>query len=216
MLDLTATLTAFTTLFVIIDPIGLSPLFLTLTRGYNPALRRRIAFRACGIALGILLVFALFGERILEVIGISMPAFRIAGGILLFLTALDMLFERRQTRRKDQAEGGQEEHQDDPSAFPLAIPLLAGPGAIATVILLVGEARSTLDVMLVIAVMILVLALVLVLFFLASPLEKALGKTGIAVATRLMGMLLAALAIQFILDGVAGFGAGLTIIRGGK
>lgn len=216
MTDLTALLTAFTTLFVIIDPIGLAPLFLAMTSGYDPAFRRRIALRACGVAFGILLVFALFGEGILEIIGISMPAFRIAGGILLFLTALDMLFERRQSRRRDQAEGGQEEHQDDPSVFPLAIPLLAGPGAIATVILLVGEARGPVDVIAVIGVMLIVVALVLTLFLLASPLEKALGHTGIAVTTRLMGMLLAALAIQFILDGITGFGAGLTIIRGGR
>lgn len=118
-------ITAFVSLFVIIDPIGLAPLFVALTTGMAPAQRRRIALRATGVAMGILLVFSFFGDALLSFIGISLPAFRIAGGILLFLTALDMLFERRQKRREDQA--GEEEDEEDPSVFPLAIPLIAGP-----------------------------------------------------------------------------------------
>src|SRR6056297_4212834 len=134
-------ITAFVTLFVIIDPIGMTPLFVALTQGMDSARRRSIALRACITAALILIAFAAFGEAVLGFIGISMPAFRIAGGILLFLTALDMLFERRSKRRKSQADED-EEDDDDPSVFPLAIPLIAGPGAIATIILLVGRGEG--------------------------------------------------------------------------
>ena len=126
-------ITAFATLFVVIDPPGLVPMFIALTRGMNAERRRAMALRACIIAALILLLFGLAGEAVLGFIGISMPAFRIAGGILLFLTALDMLFERRTQRR----EGQTADPDHDPSVFPLATPLIAGPGAIATMILLV-------------------------------------------------------------------------------
>lgn len=215
MTDLAALVTAFTTLFVIIDPIGLSPIFMAMTQGIRPAHRRRIATRAALTAFGVLLAFALFGEALLGFVGISMPAFRISGGVLLFITALDMLFERRQERREDRAEEADLLHQD-PSVFPIAIPLLAGPGSIATIILLTGAAQSTLDFLTIIAVLACVLLIAFTLFLLASQLERALGRTGIVVLTRIFGMLLAALAVQFILDGLAGFGEGLTIIRGGR
>ena len=198
-------ITAFVALFVVIDPIGLTPLFVALTTGMSSQKRRRIAIRATLVATGILLVFSIFGENILTFIGISMPAFRIAGGILLFLTALDMLFERRTRRREDQAE---EEVEDDPSVFPLAIPLIAGPGAIATVILLVGQTDGTAGYFAVLGVLAGVLALVFMMFLSASVLERLLGKTGITVVTRLLGMLLAALSVQFVLDGLMGFGLG--------
>src|SRR6056297_4190126 len=143
-MDVTFLITAFVTLFVIIDPVGMTPLFVALTQGMSPARRRAIALRACVTSALILIVFAAFGEAVLGFIGISMPAFRIAGGILLFLTALDMLFERRTKRRKSQADEAEEdEHSDDPSIFPLAIPLLAGPGSIATMILLAGQRPGT-------------------------------------------------------------------------
>jgi multiple antibiotic resistance protein len=135
-LDTAFLITAFVTLLVVIDPIGLSPLFIALTRGMTAAERRTVGIRACLIAAGLLTVFGLLGEGVLNFIGISMPAFQIAGGILLFLTALDMLFERRTQRR----EGQQATTADDPSVFPLAMPLIAGPGAMATMILLVGQA----------------------------------------------------------------------------
>lgn len=199
-------ITAFVALFVVIDPIGLAPLFVALTAGMSAQKRRAIAVRACVVAIGILLVFSIFGSSILTFIGISMPAFRIAGGILLFLTALDMLFERRQKRREDQAD--EDEPDDDPSVFPLAIPLIAGPGAIATVILLVGQTSDTIGYFSVMAVLLAVLALVFALFLSASALERLLGKTGITVVTRLLGMLLAALSVQFVLDGLQGFGLG--------
>ena len=137
-----------------------------------------------------------------------MPAFRVAGGILLFLTALDMLFERRTKRREDQSEGSEEDHREDPSVFPLAIPLIAGPGAIASVILLMGQRPGIEGTGMVLGVTGLVLLIVLGFFMTSGPIERALGKTGITVVTRLLGMLLAALSVQFVLDGLAAFGFG--------
>lgn len=203
-MDSAALITAFVTLFVIIDPIGLTPLFVALTQGLSPAERRSIALRSCLTAFGILALFAFFGEAVLGFVGISMPAFRIAGGVLLFLTALDMLFERRTKRREDQAD---EDDSPDPSVFPIAIPLVAGPGSIATVILLSGQlGAGVTGTMLVLAVAVAVLVVVLGMFLMAGALERILGKTGVNVATRLLGMLLAALAVQFILEGLRDFG----------
>lgn len=204
MIDAAFLITAFTTLFVIIDPIGLSPLFVALTQGATAAERRSIALRACAVAAVLLTLFAAFGEAVLGFIGISMPAFRVAGGILLFLTALDMLFERRSKRREDQAH----DERPDPSVFPLAIPLIAGPGSIATVILLTGQNPGLTGFLAVLGVMLSVLLLVLLFFLMSGMLERALGKTGINVVTRLLGMLLAALAVQFVLDGLKSFGLG--------
>lgn len=206
-MDPTFLITAFVTLFVIIDPVGMTPLFVALTQGMDTARRRAIALRACITAALILIVFAAFGEAVLGFVGISMPAFRIAGGILLFLTALDMLFERRTKRRQGQAhEAEEDDDSDDPSIFPLAIPLISGPGAIATVILLAGQRPGLEGLAWVIGVMLSVVLLVFLLFLTAGLLERALGRTGINVVTRLLGMLLAALAVQFVLDGLRGFG----------
>ena len=196
-------ITAFATLFVVIDPPGLVPLFIALTQGMDAEHRRHMARRACIIAFILLTLFGLLGEALLGFIGISMPAFRIAGGILLFLTALDMLFERRTQRR----EGQQADPDHDPSVFPLATPLIAGPGAIATMILLVGKSGDgwlgTVAVLGLLAGMI----VATYLFLLASPyLERLLGRTGTIVITRLLGMLLAALSVQFVIDGVRGTG----------
>ncbi|MBS4009623.1 MAG: MarC family protein [Roseovarius sp.] len=199
-------ITAFVTLFVIIDPIGMTPLFVALTQGMDSARRRAIAIRACATSALLLILFAALGEKVLGFIGISMPAFRIAGGLLLFLTALDMLFERRGQRRKGQADAAEEDDSDDPSIFPIAIPLIAGPGSIATVILLAGQMPGAEGLLWVIGVMLSVIALVFVMFLTSGLLERALGKVGINVVTRLLGMLLAALAVQFVLDGLRGFG----------
>ncbi|WP_299150140.1 MarC family protein [uncultured Tateyamaria sp.] len=204
MIDTAFLITAFVTMFVVIDPIGLAPLFVALTQGVPERQRRAIAMRACTIGMLILIVFALFGEAVLGFIGISMPAFRVAGGILLFLTALDMLFERRTKRREDQSEDA--DAQDDPSVFPLAIPLISGPGSIASVILLTGQKPGLEGLALVLAITALVLGVCLGLFLASSLLERALGKTGITVVTRLLGMLLAALSVQFVLDGLRNFG----------
>ena len=204
-MDTTFIITAFVTMFVVIDPAGLAPLFVALTQGMSSAARRAIALRACATAIGVLTMFALFGEALLEFVGISMPAFRVAGGILLFLTALDMLFERRTKRREDSAE--HDDHQD-PSVFPLGIPLLAGPGAIASIILLAGQKPGLEGLSIAIGVTLAVILLVLLLFLASNLLERALGRTGINVVTRLLGMLLAALAVQFVLDGLSDFGFG--------
>ncbi|MCK4711976.1 MAG: MarC family protein [Marinosulfonomonas sp.] len=197
-MDAAALITAFITLFVIIDPIGLAPLFVALTKGEAPAHRRGIAIRATLIAGGLLVMFGLFGEAVLGFAGISMPAFRIAGGILLFLTALDMLFERRTKRRKGQASAA-----NDPSVFPLATPLIAGPGSIATIILFTGQAGNDWAAIgAVMLVLLAVLALVFLFFLSAGVLERILGDTGTNVVTRLLGMLLAALSVQFVIDGI--------------
>ena len=202
-MDTAFLITAFATLFVVIDPPGLVPMFIALTTGMDNAHRATMARRACIIAFVMLTLFALLGESLLGFIGISMSAFRIAGGILLFLTALDMLFERRTQRR----EGQTPDPHHDPSVFPLATPLIAGPGAIATMILLMGQSGGgwvgTGMVLGLLALMI----LATYLFLLASPpLERMLGRTGTVVITRLLGMLLAALSVQFVIDGIKGTG----------
>ncbi len=196
-------ITAFVTLVVIIDPFGLAPLFVALTTGMEASRRRRIALVACLTAAAILLVFGLLGDAVLGFVGISMPAFRIAGGILLFLTALDMLFDRRSKRREDQSHAG----EDDPSVFPLAIPLIAGPGAIATMILLTGQQEGDMTWLVAVnLVMLGVLAVTFLFFMAAGPIERLLGPVGINVVTRLLGMLLAALSVQFVLDGLKASG----------
>jgi multiple antibiotic resistance protein len=205
-MDTAFVISAFVTLFVVIDPIGLTPVFIALTPGLAAQQRRAIAIRATVIAAGLLFLFAFLGEQVLGFIGISMPAFRIAGGILLFLTALDMLFERRTKRREDQADV---EDVPDPSVFPIAIPLIAGPGAIASIILLAGQAEGAIGMASVLGVMVAVLIIVFLLFLSAPLIERVLGKTGIVVVTRLLGMLLAALSVQFVLDGIRGFGLAL-------
>nr|WP_280520636.1 MarC family protein [Phaeobacter sp. J2-8] len=191
-------------MFVVVDPIGLTPLFVAMTQGMSPSLRRAIGIRACLVAVVLLALFGAMGEAVLGFIGISMPAFRVAGGILLFITALDMLFERRTKRRQDQADN--DDDHDDPSVFPLAIPLLAGPGSIASIILLTGEKPGIEGYFLVMGVLLAVIAIALLLFMAAGFLERLLGKIGIVVVTRLLGMLLAALAVQFVLDGLRAFG----------
>ncbi len=203
MPDPTFLIAAFVTLLVVIDPVSLAPLFVALTQGMSSAQRRAAGLRACVIAAGLLLVFGLVGEDLLRFIGISMPAFQIGGGVLLFLTALDMLFDRR-TRRRE----GHSDAVEDPSVFPLAMPLIAGPGAMAAMILLINQAgRDWGAIVAVNLIMLGVVALCFVLFLAAGLIERALGRTGTMVVTRLLGMLLAALSVQFVLDGLAAVGA---------
>lgn len=196
-------ITSFVTLFLIIDPLGLLPVFISLTQGRSAG-RYGVAGRATLIAVLILSVFGFAGESLLKFIGISMPAFRISGGLLLFLTAVEMLFNKRRQRRDKQAE---DTPHDDPSVFPLATPLIAGPGAMATMILLVGDMNDDPSrTLIVFAAMISVVAFTFLLFLTSGPVERLLGKTGINVITRLMGMLLAALSVQFVVDGLKGLG----------
>lgn len=201
-MDTAALVTAFVALFVVVDPIGMAPLFVALTPGADARARRAIAIRACLIGAGLLTLFGLLGEAVLGFAGISMPAFRIAGGMLLFLTALDMLFDRRAKRR-----GDQHAKDDDPSVFPLATPLIAGPGSIATMILLTGKQGADWAwIATVHGVMVAVVFLTVLLMLAAGSIERLLGTTGINVVTRLLGMLLAALSVQFVLDGFADYG----------
>lgn len=195
-------ISAFATLFVVIDPPGLVPLYIALTQGMEPERRMAMGRRACLIAFAILALFGLSGEAVLGFIGISIPAFRIAGGMLLFLTALDMLFERRTQRR----EGQLPDPDHDPSVFPLATPLIAGPGAITSMILLMGQAPEwpgKIAILVLLAVMIFATFLFLLA---APPIERLMGRTGTLVVTRLLGMLLAALAVQYVVDGIRGTG----------
>lgn len=202
-MDPTFAITAFFTLFVVIDPIGLAPMFVAITSGMNGKHRLRIALTSCLVAVFILTIFGLAGQKIIDSLGISLPAFRISGGLLLFLTALDMLFERRSARREEKADATSP--ADDPSVFPLAMPLIAGPGAMASMILLATGADWEVT-MTTLGVMATVVLLVFLLFLLASPIERLLGATGVVVTTRLMGMLLAALSVQFVLDGIQDLG----------
>jgi multiple antibiotic resistance protein len=196
-------LTVFVALFVTIDPVGVVPLFVALTQDMTPAERRRTAVLACLLAFGLLAFFGLAGEAILNGIGISMSAFRIAGGLLLFLIAIDMLFEKRTERRGRQAA----EARPDPTVFPLATPLIAGPGALAAMVLYAGQHPSPTGFLLLNLILGGVMVLCLVLFLAGDYIGRMLGRTGITVVTRLLGMLLAALAVQFVLDGLAEVGA---------
>ncbi|MGB3316207.1 MAG: MarC family protein [Albidovulum sp.] len=203
-MDVQFYITAFVTLFVIIDPLALTPLFVALTQGMEDRRRRQLALRSCLIAIFLLTLFGLLGDKILAVIGITMPAFKISGGILLFVTALDMLFERRTQRR----EGQHADPDHDPSVFPLATPLIAGPGAFTTMILLVNNspASGVAHTLAIHGVMIAVVAVSFLFFLAAGVIERAVGRTGLLVITRLLGMLLAALSVQFVVDGIRGTG----------
>jgi multiple antibiotic resistance protein len=196
-------LTAFAILFVMIDPIGLTPMFAALTAGFDQRRRLIITFRAVSVAALILCVFGLAGDALLEAVGISLPAFRISGGIMLFLLAVDMLFEKRTERREKRQD---EEHYNDPSIFPLATPLIAGPGAMATMILLISEHPGNTGAQAMVYLgMAAVLAICVVTFMATGLIERAIGPTGIKVLTRLFGTLLGALAVQFVLDGIGEF-----------
>jgi multiple antibiotic resistance protein len=197
-------LIAFTTYFATIGPADVAALFAALTPNNTPAERRAMAIRATLIATAILLAFALFGEAILRLFGISLPALRIAGGILLLLIAIDMVFGRPSggttTTSEENAEAALKE---DISVFPLATPLIAGPGAIGATILLVADAETNrLRVAIVILVMLGVLLLTFLLMLVATQVQRLLGVTGLHVVSRIVGVLLAALAVQFILDGI--------------
>ncbi len=192
---------SFITLLVVVDPLGLAPIFAALTRGTPKEYKREAAIRGTFLGAIILLVFALVGERLLEALGIGLPAFRIAGGALLFLTALDMVFGRSAGRSSSMQQQNDESHKTDISVFPLAIPLISGPGAITTVLLYTGG-RSVLEMVAFLGVLVVVLALVLFSLLLAPRVMGFFGDTSANVLSRVLGVLLAALAVQFILDGL--------------
>jgi multiple antibiotic resistance protein len=193
-------LSALVTLFVTIDPIGLAPMFLALTAGQTRAQRRRVAIRASLIAAGILIGASLVGEWLLEALGISLDAFRIAGGLLLFIIAFEMLFNRRQQRKTEQIETSDEvEHV---AAFPLAIPLMAGPGAISATILVAAQPAETVSLVWLEVIIIVIIGLSFLAFLSAEWIERALTRTGRIVLTRLLGLILGALSVQFVIDGI--------------
>lgn len=196
-------LSAFVTLFVVIDPPGCAPIYAGLTKGASPAQTRAMALRACLIAFAILIGFALFGENILGALHIELDAFRIAGGIMLFVIALDMVFEKRTQRREERAERvAATPEVEDVSVFPMAMPMLAGPGAIASVMLLTAKAEGLDQTLAVLGALAAVMVLTLLALVAASPLMKLFGSRVEAVITRLLGVLLAALAAQYVIDGV--------------
>ncbi len=204
-------LSSFVTLFVTIDPPGLAPLFLALTAGMSRAERAQVAMRATLIAFGVLLLFVLAGIAILSVFGITIQAFRIAGGVLLFFIAFEMIFEKRQERHQRSAERASADQIRSISVFPLAIPLIAGPGAISATILLSSAHPDVIGRATLIAAVIANLAIAWVVFFLAERFDRYLGETGRIVLTRLLGLILAALAVQFIADGVLAFAHGTSV-----
>jgi multiple antibiotic resistance protein len=194
---------ALVTLFVVVDPIGLVPAFLAATHGLPEKSRRKIAIKACIIAACILAGAALVGDWLLRNLGISLPAFRIAGGLLLFLVASEMVLGVRTERQSKEAEEALEEHVSNVAAFPLAIPLMAGPGALTATVLLAGQGRgSPLLLAGLVAVIIVVVAACFLAFYLSRRIARLLGVTGNAVSSRLLGVLLAALAVQYVIDGV--------------
>ena len=198
-----AYLNAFATLFVTIDPIGLMPIFLGLTSGMSRRDRNEIALRACVIAAVLLIVFTLFGSFILSVFGITLPAFRVAGGLLLFAIAVEMVFEKRQERQESAAERALSAEQIRSIAvFPLALPLIAGPSAISATILLTGSFDAVAGTLAVSAMVVAICALTFAIFVASSRIDRILGETGRMILTRLLGVLLAALAVQFVADGV--------------
>lgn len=200
-------LNSFVTLLVVVDPLGLAPIFAALTRGYADKRKREAAIRGTVLGAVILLLFAVVGNALLGTLGIGLPAFRIAGGALLFLLSLDMIFARPTgMRSRTVREQEEESYQDDISVFPLAIPLVAGPGSITTVLLYTGGGgiEQTVIFTVVLAV---VLLLTLISLLLAPRIMRLFGDTGANVFSRVLGVLLAALAVQFILDGIqASFG----------
>ncbi len=196
-------ISAFVTMVIVLDPIGLAPTFVAITHGLPRAAQRQVAIRASIIAAIILAGAALIGTELLNALGISLNAFRIAGGLLLFSIASEMVFGLRIQRQWETAEQALEEHVRNIAAFPLAIPLMAGPGAITAIVLLSGRAAGQpLWLAGLIGVAVLGVALCLLVFLAATRIEKLLGITGNVVLSRLLGVLLAALAVQFVVDGV--------------
>jgi multiple antibiotic resistance protein len=193
---------SFVTFFVIIDPPGCAPIFAGLTAGTNAVHRRAMAVRAVMVASIILLGFALFGEALLHALGISLNAFRIAGGIMLFLIALEMVFEKRTERREDRAEKVKAEDPVDISIFPMAMPMIAGPGSIASVMLLMAQSKGIEQSLVVLSAMLAVLLLCVLALLAAGPIMRIVGAKIEAVVSRLLGVLLAALAVQFVIDGI--------------
>ena len=196
-------ISALVTLVVVVDPLGLVPSYIAVTQGLPERARRTVALRACLIAAAILAGSALIGDWLLRTLSIGLPAFRIAGGLLLFSIASEMVFGVRIVRQSREAEDAIEEHVRNIAAFPLAIPLMAGPGAITATVLLAGRAGGDpMHLGVLLGVIAAVSALCFAVFALAARIARLLGTTASVVLSRLLGVLLAALAVQFVIDGV--------------
>ena len=203
-------LNAFVTLFVTIDPIGTAPIFLGLTAGIEASARRRVALRGALIGFAVLTLFALTGTAVLDAMGITIDAFRVAGGLLLFVTAFEMIYGRREERRARTSDAAREDPVADLSVFPLAIPLLAGPGAISATILLsseLGEAAGGrwIGAGVLVGLLLALMTLAALALVVAEALDRYFGRTGKLIVTRLLGVLLAALSVQYVADGVRAF-----------
>jgi len=195
-------ISALVTLMVVVDPIGLVPTFLGITTGLPDQARRAVALRASLIACCVLAGSALIGDWLLRALSIGLPAFRIAGGLLLFSIASEMVFGVRTVRQSQQAEEAVEERVRNIAAFPLAVPLMAGPGAITATILLAGRSNGDIErLALLLAIITVVIAVCFVVFLAATRVARLLGATGSVVLSRLLGVLLAALAVQYVIDG---------------
>ncbi|MBI3773422.1 MAG: MarC family protein [Gammaproteobacteria bacterium] len=194
---------AFVVLFIVIDPIGVAAIFAAMTHNVSPAVQRKTAILGTSIASGILITFFLIGDWLLQVLGIGIPAFRIAGGILLFLLAIDMVVARQSGLRtatdREQHEATQ---RTDLSVFPLAFPLIAGPGAMTTVLLMASSAETALTSTGLLSILVLVMSIMLVALLFAPKLMQLLGETGANVISRMLGLILASLAVQYVLDGI--------------
>ncbi len=197
---------AFITLFVLIDPPGCAPIYAGLTADASRAQTLSMALRASVIATGILVGFGLFGARLLAAMHIQLDSFRIAGGIMLFLIALDMVLDRNTERRSERAEAVKASRPvvKDVAVFPMAMPILAGPGSIAATMLLTARASGPTEMAVILAALVIVMAMAFVSMLAARPIIRLLGAQIEAVVTRLLGVLLAALAVQFVVDGLKG------------
>jgi len=196
-------LNAFATILVTIDPPGLAPLYLAVTRGMTNEQRRVVSIRASIIAFFILAMFSLVGSSVLSVLGITLPAFRVAGGMLLFFIAFEMVFEKRNDRKEKTAETAiTKDHVQNVAAFPLAIPLIAGPGAISAVVLHSGRLPSVMGQVSLLAIILACSLITFLVFVLSQHIDRFLGETGRSILTRLLGVILAALAVQFVADGI--------------
>ena len=207
MFDIALFWSAFAMLFVIIDPPGCAPIFATLTNGTSRKHQKVMAFKSVIVAAIILVLFAYFGDFVFAKLGISLDALRIAGGIMLFIIGLNMVFEKRTETREERAEEVLEETLDpeDISVFPMGIPMIAGPGTMASLLILSSDAGNAFPQQIAImSALGLVLVITLIAFLIAGPLMKLMGKTFTNVLTRVLGVLLATLAAQFIIDGIKG------------
>lgn len=206
MIDLELFLSALAVLFVIIDPPGCAPIFATLTKGTSRRHQNIMAFKSVLIASVILFGFAYIGEFLFAKLGISLDALRIAGGIMLFIIGLNMVFEKRTEKRKGRAEDALEEADDpeDISVFPMGIPMIAGPGTMGSLLIFMSEAQSNSQELAILAALAVTLLITFLSFLIAGPLMRLMGESFTEVLTRVLGVLLATLAVQFVIDGIKG------------